>query len=247
MLVAATVLLAVAWLAGSAWQTSPTGTSLVLGLLLPLVVLGGLTTVYVVQLTRSRRPATLEVRAGAFVAPPAYLRVAVHASVFLAIGAMVAGQALRDLADVPAISVPLLALASLQILLYVPSVRAVFGDQPRVELRPEGLKLFNVLGTRAMPWEAIAVGPYPRQRRQDVNEMAIGRPELVHRSGLERWLGQRKVMLPPLVATDPMFLAAAVNHYLFHAEHRAAIGTPAEYARLYGVLTGRPDAPPAPA
>jgi hypothetical protein len=34
------------------------------------------------------------------------------------------------------------------------------------------------------------------------------------------------------------FLAAAIQHYVDHPEHRAAIGTPAEYRRLFAELPG---------
>jgi hypothetical protein len=50
----------------------------------------------------------------------------------------------------------------------------------------------------------------------------------------------RRVWLP-LVAVPTGFLVDSVNHYLRHAEHRAAIGTVEGHEQLVRAVAGGPD------
>ncbi|SCG52615.1 hypothetical protein [Micromonospora humi] len=85
-----------------------------------------------------------------------------------------------------------------------------------------------------VPWAALgptgAVAEGAARTR-----LAVARPELVR----PRWRGRFPVDLPVRDLTvAPALLAAAIGHYAARPEHRAAIGTAAEHARLRRELTG---------
>ncbi|MGW4154632.1 hypothetical protein ACWEDF_15920 [Micromonospora chersina] len=93
--------------------------------------------------------------------------------------------------------------------------------------RPLAVVPWEALGTE-MPVGSGGAGRYLR--------LPIVRPELVRRVG--RW--PRTGVLVPVreLTVAPALLAAAIQHYVIHPQHRAAIGTPAEYDRLRHALTG---------
>ncbi|MFC0532100.1 hypothetical protein [Phytohabitans kaempferiae] len=247
LLIAATVVLGGAWLLGGGWRfdRSPAWWSFVLNLLLPFAVIFGLGALGWWSMRRSAFSAALDVRDGVFVAPPAALQVAAHMSWLLAMLVSVAGSPLRDLTSgnsddfvfaivALVVLVPVVVLVALMVL---SSLR----DRPRIELRPDGVGLFGRFGTHVVPWDAIAVGPYPHVSSSigwSVNWIGLARPDLVRRRGAARVRpGARSVALPQVVATHPAFVAAVINHYLFYPQYRAAIGTPQEYERLCRALT----------
>jgi hypothetical protein len=235
LIVVATVTLAVVWFATVGWRVRQTPDGAGLGWLLATVGFAVLQTVDLILLAVGRHPAALVVRPGVFVAPPAYRRAAVHGSTLLAGGLVAATAAWIVRVDGPIIlAVALLVIPCLTIPLALAWLRVVFRDQLRVELRPEGLWIFHGRTALAVPWEAIAKDPYPRQDLLRVIRITIGRPELV--PSRKR---RRAVLLPRYLAVDPTFLTATVTHYLFRPEHRAAIGTPEEYARMKAALTER--------
>ncbi|WP_262285839.1 hypothetical protein [Micromonospora sp. MA102] len=110
-----------------------------------------------------------------------------------------------------------------------------------VHLRPEGLWWRTLAGSVRVPWEALAPG-YPQRPAlyADTLTLTYARPDLVRRRGLV--LRPRRL---PIKTVDAWFISDAIWYYLAHPEHRAAIGTEAEYRRLLDVLRDRP-ADPAP-
>ncbi|MGN9909668.1 hypothetical protein ACTMTJ_19155 [Phytohabitans sp. LJ34] len=243
LLIAATVLVAVSWLVAGGWRFDRGGTvrTFVVGVALPIVVLFG-TIAVMLWTRRATFPAVFDVRDGAFVAPPAHLQVAAQTSAGIALPLFLLGSQLRDFTDgedsvLTGLAVLIVVLVTFLLLLSVPWVLASFLDLSRVELRPDGLGLFDVNSGYVVPWEAVAVGPTPRVSRWTPNRIRLSRPGLVRRRGVARlWRKVESAPVPQLVAVNPVFLADAVNHYLLHPEHRAAIGTPAEYERLRQAL-----------
>lgn len=243
LLIAATVLLVAVWLIAGGWRfdRDPMWRTFFVAVALPIVVLIG-TIALMLWSHRATFPAVFDVRDGAFVAPPAHLQVAAQASAGIALPLFILSSSLRDLVEgedslFTGIAILLIVLVSLSLLLWVPWVLTSFRDRPRVELGPDGLGLFDVNTTYVVPWQAIAVGPTPRVSRWTPNRIRLSRPDLVRRGGVARlWRKSETPPVPQLVAVNPVFLADAVNHYLLHPEHRAAIGTPAEYERLRQAL-----------
>lgn len=104
-----------------------------------------------------------------------------------------------------------------------------------VQLRPDGVCAQYVLGSLTVPWEALPLGHTNRPADQPPTlRLVCARPELVRRRGR----ATRKTTLPT-DNIDAQFLADAIRHYVLHPEHRAAIGTGAEYRRLLHALTDR--------
>lgn len=246
LLIAATVVLGGAWLLGGGWRfdRSPVWWSFVLNLLLPFTVIFGLAGLTWWAMRRSAFSAALDVRDGAFVAPPAALQLAALTSGLLAISMSTAGSSLRDFTsgnsdDLVFAIVTLVVLAPVVVLVAL-MVLSLFRGRVRIELRPDGVGLFGPFGTHAVPWDVIAVGPYPHASSSigwSVSWIGLTRPDLVRRRGAARLRPRaRKVSLPQMVATHPAFVAAVINHYLFHPQYRAAIGTPQEYERLRRAL-----------
>jgi hypothetical protein len=106
-----------------------------------------------------------------------------------------------------------------------------------VKLRPEGLHYRDFAGSLTVPWEALAPD-YPRRAALTAPTLALTyvRPDLVRRRGLVP-SGRRILRIDTVHA---WFIADAIRHYVVHAEHRAAIGTQAEYRRLLQALTKPP-------
>ncbi|SCL63247.1 hypothetical protein [Micromonospora chersina] len=121
-----------------------------------------------------------------------------------------------------------------------------------VQLRPHGIQQRWVLGSLTVPWEAVPAAQVPAGAdRPSRLRMTFAEPLLVRRRGLPwGWNALRTD------SVDARFLAAAIRHYVGHPEHRAVIGSQAEYRRLLADLADRnggsdesitgPDCPPAP-
>ncbi|MFG2053417.1 hypothetical protein ACGFI9_05220 [Micromonospora sp. NPDC048930] len=109
-----------------------------------------------------------------------------------------------------------------------------------VELRPDGVCQRDFAGSLTVPWEALAPG---RPARPAVNASALAltyaRPDLVRRRGI-LVLGRRQLRIDNV---HPWFIADTIRHYVDHRQHRAAIGEPAEYQRLWQALTSPPTGP----
>ncbi|MFG2059163.1 hypothetical protein ACGFI9_34615, partial [Micromonospora sp. NPDC048930] len=108
-----------------------------------------------------------------------------------------------------------------------------------VELRPDGVCQRDFAGSLMVPWEALAAG---RPSRPAVNAATLAltyaRPELVRRRGILP-LGRRL----RVDNVHPWFIADTIRHYVDHPQHRAKIGEPAEYQRLWHALTSPPAGP----
>ncbi|MFF4893335.1 hypothetical protein [Micromonospora chersina] len=104
-----------------------------------------------------------------------------------------------------------------------------------VQLRPYGVRQSWILGSIIVPWEALPVAQMtlPAHRAAAL-WLAYAEPQLVRRRGIP-W--RRHALRTDNV--DPRFLAAAIHHYVCHPDHRAAIGSHAEYRRLLAALPGR--------
>ncbi|MFK3980897.1 PH domain-containing protein [Micromonospora sp. NPDC050397] len=243
LLVVAAAGLATLWLVAGGWrppESWPFQAHLALSVLLPWLLVFGLMGLGVWLPSRAK-PAALRVRTDpadpAFVAPPHHLTLATLASAQLTFAAANAGSQLMIFSDgdTPPLFRALIlvtfagsaALAGLAIR----QVVAIMRDGIRLELRPDGLLVVGLLGRQRVPWEAIAVGPSSTASRWSASPIGIGRPDLV-RSG--RWIRLFPQVLLPLnqLWVRPDFVTNAINHYLFHPEFRAAIGTEAEYGRL---------------
>jgi hypothetical protein len=242
LLLGAVIVLLVAWLVGGGWRFHdewPFWVDLAAGGALPILAVLGVSAVSVWALFQPGAPA-LRVRAGtpdrAFVAPPLYLLLATQAATQLAFGVWPAGSALRlwgegdraSRADAMFTFVVLTVFVAGSLLWIV----AMFRGAGRHELRPEGLRVVNVHGRHDVPWEAVSVGLRPRSGRGNASPIGIGRPELVRSSGLTTRRPKRVWLPLHLAAVQRDFLINAINHYLLHPEHRAAIGTPEEHERL---------------
>ncbi|MET8359718.1 hypothetical protein [Micromonospora sp. NPDC005171] len=104
-----------------------------------------------------------------------------------------------------------------------------------VRLHPSGVRQTWALGSLTVPWEALLAPPIPSATdRRPWLPMRITDPQLVRRYGVPR---SRRALRTDIV--DPGFLAAVIGHYVTHPEHRAAIGSHAEYERLRAELPGR--------
>ena len=247
LLVAAAVALSVVWLVAGGWrfhESWPFWADRGVGLLpLALYLFGTLWSS--VWLPYRSKPAALRVRADpsdrAFVAPPQYLALAAQAAAQLTFAACWARLPLQTLEEGDGLASALYAALTFLLLAGVVAmsllwVVAIFRDGIRLELRPEGLLVVTLLGRHVVPWEAVAVGPPPYTSRWKTSRIIIGRPELVRTSGLLRLYPQ--VLLPlPQLGVQHAFLTNVINHYLWHPEHRAAIGTPEEHERLVGRIT----------
>lgn len=104
-----------------------------------------------------------------------------------------------------------------------------------VRLHPSGVRQTWALGSVTVPWEALLAPQIPSaaDRRLWLG-MRIAEPQLVRRRGIpqsRRATGRDNI--------DAGFLAAVIGHYLVHPEHRAAIGSQAEYERLRAALPRR--------
>lgn len=112
---------------------------------------------------------------------------------------------------------------------------------PLVEITPDGVGYGRPRRTVFVPWAAMAPdGPVWATHSDSSLRLPLARPDLVRRSRLARRRAEQRLRLRD-VDVAPVFLAAAVRHYVRHPEHRPGIGTPEEYARLRRTLTGGGD------
>ncbi|MEU5528318.1 hypothetical protein ABZ744_15365 [Micromonospora chersina] len=102
-----------------------------------------------------------------------------------------------------------------------------------VELRPDGVHQRDITGSLTVPWEALAPGrPSRPAARAATLALTCAQPDLVRRRGILP-LGRRL----RIDNVHPWFIADAIRYYVDHPQHRAAIGEPAEYQRLWHALT----------
>ncbi|QGN45576.1 hypothetical protein ACN26Y_04430 [Micromonospora sp. WMMD558] len=118
---------------------------------------------------------------------------------------------------------------------------AVFGHRqwtrlPMLRITPDGVASDGPQRAMVVPWSALdPLGPPPATEHDSELRLPLARPEQATRRRRRR--AEERVWLRDLDVAPP-HLAAAINHYLRHPEHRAAIGTPEEYARLRRALGG---------
>jgi hypothetical protein len=173
-----------------------------------------------------RRPAAFVVqpRVPAFSTPPQ------PANLFLALAALtlatgMTGNVIRDWGSESFLPDQLLGLGWAGVALL--HVALVWRGQD-VQLRPDGLWQRGVTGWLTIPWDASPTVPtLPPSPGAMAVRLGFGRPELVRRHGLH--IHRRALRTQDI---DPRLITAAVRHYAVHPEHRAAIGTKAEYDRL---------------
>lgn len=114
---------------------------------------------------------------------------------------------------------------------------ALWRRVPTVALTPDGITAGDPLRHLHVPWEALDPAARVRSPWQSgFLRLPVRRPELIRRRGI----GVRRAVAMETRELDvgPELLAAAAAHYAAHPEHRAAIGTPEEHARLRRVLGG---------
>ncbi|MFI7280092.1 hypothetical protein ACIBOV_07480 [Micromonospora chersina] len=127
-------------------------------------------------------------------------------------------------------------LVAAYVLLCVAITAGQWWRLPFVALTAAGVTCGAPRPLAVAPWEALGTGmPMGPGAAGRYLRLSIVRPELVRRVG--RW--PRTGVLVPVreLTVAPALLAAAIQHYVTHPQHRAAIGTPAEYARLRRALT----------
>lgn len=107
----------------------------------------------------------------------------------------------------------------------------VFRNQG-VRVRPTGIEDRQGFGTLFVPWVAftgVERPAYANGRDKVALHFARAGSEPIRKTGW-RPAGYRSALA--VAALDSRFLAFAVHEYAHHPEHRAAIGTEAEWARL---------------
>lgn len=105
-----------------------------------------------------------------------------------------------------------------------------------VELRPDGVYQRDFTGSLTVPWEALAPGRPSRPAVKAATlALTYAQPDLVRRRGILP-LGRRL----RVDNVHPWFIADTIRYYVDHPQHRAAIGEPAEYQRLWHALTAPP-------
>lgn len=107
----------------------------------------------------------------------------------------------------------------------------VFRDQG-VRVRPTGIEDRQGFGTLFVPWVAftgVAHPAFANGRDKVALTFAAAGPEPIRKTGW-RPAGYRSAL--PSTALDSRFLAFLIHEYAHHPEHRAAIGTEAEWERL---------------
>ncbi|MEU7821049.1 hypothetical protein [Catellatospora sp. NPDC049133] len=171
------------------------------------------------------RPASFLVRDGGFTAPVSALagrRIIMFGMLAFAVPVTESGDHGRQLLT----DDTLLPLGVMLLLVGGTVVIDALRPGPVVRLTPDHLALGG-WRHRQVRWEAIIRGdelsPAPGGTTFYLREALPGRVQW-HNLPVE------------LSHVDTPFLVAAVHHYTFHPEHRAAVGTEAELARLRRVL-----------
>lgn len=201
-----------------------------------------------------RRPAAFTVSGGRFIArlvfPPDLFAMVMFVLLGMQIGLMV-----RNFQD-PDPVVQILGWVEFGVVVFIGTLTVAFAvlvwsmATAGVELTPEGVMTRTVWVRRTIPWESLATGgplrPGPRDARI---RLVFDRPELVRRRGFR--LPGRGDWITTQVDMHPWLVADAIRWYVEHPEHRAAIGTEAEHARLIaalgagGPVVSTPEQPPA--
>jgi hypothetical protein len=202
-------------------------------LLAGLLLVGSAVTGLVTTL-RTARPRALVVRPGEFVAPPSYLRLAVHAAGMPPVVGVLCSIVYDD-DDWGVFTWMLFAVTLGFAYLSVHSLAMLVRGTGRLVLRPDGMVVVDTLTTHDVPWPAIMTGPLPTVF--GVGRLGILWPELVTSHGLGR---KRNLQRIPLQlqgsAVDREFLHDVINHYLTHPEERPEIGSTEGLDRLVAEL-----------
>jgi hypothetical protein len=183
------------------------------------------------------RPATLLIQPSvqAFATAPRWSQVYLAVAFTFLASLTLANLRLTDRAD--------LVITGPFLLLFLPLVGLHVAAAWRgltVQLRPDGVYQHDFAGSLTVPWEALAPGHPSRPAvRAGTLILTYVRPELVRRRGI-LVLGRRRLRIDNVHA---WFIADAIRHYVDHPQHRAAIGEPAEYRRLWQALTYVPTSP----
>jgi hypothetical protein len=229
------------WLLGGGWRAHPTWPTWARACVeltgLFVVPFGPLAVAFVVW--AFRKSTNLRVRdeafGRAFVAPVGYLIVAAHTVSALASVAFCVGLFLRDMSHpMDQVDRVLMAVGIVMLALVVLWIGAMVGALFRplgIELQPWGVRVANIHGCYAIPWEALARW---QQRPGAGNDgrLRIDAPELVSSRGAAR-RHPRRVWVPNrLLSVRPVIVIDAINHYLAYPQYRPHIGTLAEFERL---------------
>jgi hypothetical protein len=174
-------------------------------------------------------PARLVVCQDRLVAPPARMPLVFASVVVLGTALSVASPHTGFWSRGPVLWA--VGLGAVVIWLTLQLAYAVFGGGS-IELDPSQVRLVYPLGSVAVPWDAVsgeldALGPGGRRLR-------VTAAEDVTRRGLVGRAGRQAPYLPPVTSINRTFLAAVINYYVTHPEHRQQIGTQAGYDRLLG-------------
>ncbi|SBT51539.1 hypothetical protein [Micromonospora auratinigra] len=131
----------------------------------------------------------------------------------------------------------LVLLAALAALVCVMSVLVSWSRVPFVAVTPEGLSIGAPRPQAVVPWVTLdqQAPARPPNGIDTVLRLTVTRPELTRRAG---WWARKPFFVPVReLEVAPALLVDAIRYYVAHPEHRAAIGTPEEYARLRQALT----------
>ncbi|SCG43659.1 hypothetical protein [Micromonospora inositola] len=214
-------------------QLSPT-----LGLILAIAtsLTGVLVLLLALALLALRRP-----RPAAFLVKPEVRAFATEPSavqIYLAVGlTFVASSQLLTIGTFHRVSVGLVLVLQFLLLVAIGIQLAASWRGSSIELRPDGVYQRDFVGSLMVPWEALAPGRPSRPAvRASTLALTYAQPDLVRRRGILP-LGWRRLRTDNI---HPWFIADTIRHYVDHPQHRAAIGEPAEYQRLWHALTSAP-------
>ncbi|MCX4386862.1 hypothetical protein OG777_07965 [Micromonospora peucetia] len=114
---------------------------------------------------------------------------------------------------------------------------ALWRRVPSVALTPTGISAGDPLRHLWVPWEALdPAGPGGSYRQSGHLRLPVRNRNLVRQRGIAS--RRHTVVETSELDVTPELLAGAIRHYATHPEHRAAIGTPQEHARLRTALAG---------
>ncbi|GAA1414177.1 hypothetical protein ACFQZ4_36370 [Catellatospora coxensis] len=106
-------------------------------------------------------------------------------------------------------------------------------DLPRLELRPDGVRVRN-LRSVTIPWAALRRGTPLRPRRNEQNlGLPLDQPDLVSPVFV------KNPLIPLGWDADPWFVADTIRWYVDHPQDRPAIGTEAELVFLRARLAAQ--------
>jgi hypothetical protein len=233
VLLGVSVLVAVA--AGTAFVLAPQFDVAIGAAVFAVMIVGTVVGVVTGRGADRRPPAAFVVRGNAFATPRsgAVVDFVVGLIAFAGLGAGIAVTEIRSGAPVAGPVLALTAGAVVVAAVVVGSGRGLWRGVG-LSLHPDGLRADKVGGTLTVPWQALAARqPVPdADARYGPLRLAYERPNLVTATGR---IWQRREMSHE-GGIDADFLAGAVQHYVAHPEHRAAIGTVPEHDRLRSVL-----------